>query len=70
MSGWYLNRNADGEVVNGRVEINRISETKVRSKLVRREGTVMTEVFTKAQRSSFARVSRLTSQETNRPMAC
>jgi hypothetical protein len=49
MSGWYRNRNAEGEVVNGKVEINRISETEVRSKLVERDGTVLTEVFTKVQ---------------------
>ncbi|MGB0598755.1 MAG: hypothetical protein ACPGLY_18870 [Rubripirellula sp.] len=49
MSGLYRNRNAEGKVVNGRVEINRISETEVRSKLVERDGTVLTEVFTKVQ---------------------
>ncbi len=49
MSGWYRNRNAAGKVVNGKVEITRISETEVQSKLVEKDGTVLTEVFTKIQ---------------------
>jgi hypothetical protein len=60
MSGWFRNRNGEGEVINGRVEINRISETEVQSKHVERDGTVLTEVFTKVQCSSFAWVSRFT----------
>lgn len=49
MSGWFRNRNAKGEVVRGTVEIDRISETEVRSKLVERDGTILTEVFTKVK---------------------
>lgn len=47
LSGWYRNRNAAGEVANGQVEINRVSNTEVQTKLVERDGTVLTEVFTK-----------------------
>lgn len=50
MSGWYRNRNAAGEVIRGTVEIERISETEVHTKLVERDGTVLTEVFTKVPR--------------------
>ena len=47
MSGFYRNRDATGKLQMGTVELNRISETEVRSKLKALDGTILTEVFTK-----------------------
>lgn len=47
MSGFFRSRALSGKVTFGRVELNRISDSEVRSKLTDNNGDVVTGVFTR-----------------------